>query len=238
MFEGHEVLEIARRHLGERYVLGARAELNNPNYKGPWDCAEFCTWVVFQAYKITFGTTVYGDPFSGAWIEDAHEHDTVISVEDAVRRPGAILLRRSVHTGTGHVAFSDGKGGTVEARGSKYGVVEAGVYEPGRKWDFGCTIPGVLYEALAEAPTPPPAPTYLTMTDPFTRGSYVEDLQRALRKRSFHPGKVDGIFGPATAGAVANFQRYKQLLPDAIVGPATANALGLEWPPKPGSLSS
>lgn len=236
MFEGREVLDIARNHLGQRYVFGARAQLSNPAYRGPWDCAEFCTWVVYQAYQITFGTTASGDPFSGAWIDQARAQDSVLSLEEAVRTPGAILLRTPVHTGVGHVAFSDGEGGTVEARGARYGVVEAGVYEPGRKWDLGCQIPGVRYTMNPALPAAPAPGVLVTLTHPFTRGAYVADIQRALRRRSFHPGSVDGIYGPMTAGSVANYQLFKGLTPDAIVGPATAAVLGLAWPPAPGSL--
>ena len=236
MFEGHDVLDIARQHVGERYVFGARAELSNPEYRGPWDCAEFCTWTVYQAYRVVFGTSSAGDPFSGAWIDQARAQDCTLTVEEAVRTPGAILLRLPVHTGVGHVAFSDGEGGTVEARGTRYGVVEAGVYEPGRKWDLGCYIPGVRYAANPAAPRAPASNVMVTLTRPFTRGAFVEDLQRALRRRSFHPGSIDGVYGPMTAGAIANYQRFKGLAPDGIVGPATAAELGLAWPPAVGAL--
>ncbi len=235
MFEGGEVLEIARRHVGERYVFGARADLRNPDYRGPWDCAEFCTWVVYQAYGVVFGTTSANDPFSGAWIDQARERDCEITLDEAVRTPGAILIRKPVHTGVGHVAFSDGEGGTVEARGTRYGVVEAGVFEPGRKWDLGCYILGVRYVTNAAGPTAPARVELITLTHPFTRGEYVKDIQRALRRRSFHPGGVDGVYGPMTAASVANYQLFKGLTPDAIVGPATAEVLGLDWPPPAGS---
>lgn len=59
------------------------------------------------------------------------------------------------------------------------------------------------------------------------QGEAVERLQRRLRDRHFSPGSIDGIFGPATYAAVVGFQRSEGLLPDGIVGPRTAFALGL-----------
>lgn len=230
MFEGQDILDIAKPHLGERYVLGCRADMSNPHFKGPWDCAEFASWCAYQAYGILFGTTSYGDPYSGAWIDQARSRDCTMSVEDAVRTPGAFLLRKPIHTGTGHVAISDGQGGTIEARGSRYGVVEAPVYAPGRIWDLGCYIPGIQYERGPEVAPSAPSGTVLKLDHPFMRGAAIESLQRALRRRQFHPGAVDGVFGPQTANAVSNFQRFKGLSVDGVVGPATAEALGLDWP--------
>lgn len=55
----------------------------------------------------------------------------------------------------------------------------------------------------------------------------VRNLQRNLAKRHFNPGVIDGDFGPATLAAVIAFQKSRGLLPDGIVGPRTAFALGL-----------
>lgn len=236
MFEGRDILDTAEPHLNERYIFGARAELKNPDYKGPWDCAEFASWCVWQTYQILFGTTDWGggpDPYSGAWIDQARRAGTLISVEDAARTPGAILLRAKGEGLVGHVAISDGEGGTIEARGTRYGVVRAPV--AGRTWHHGCHIPGVRYTQNAPVRAEPDV-TVLKVAHPFLRGRYVEDVQKALRRRSFHPGTVDGVYGPQTARAVANFQLFKGLAPDSMVGPETAEALGLDWPPQSGAL--
>ena len=55
----------------------------------------------------------------------------------------------------------------------------------------------------------------------------VKKLQRLLKKARFSPGLIDGVFGPATHAAVIAFQKSKDLLPDGIVGPRTAFAIGL-----------
>ena len=45
---GKQFLTVAAKHVGEGYVLGALAPKNNSNWKGPWDCAEFVSWVTYR----------------------------------------------------------------------------------------------------------------------------------------------------------------------------------------------
>ncbi|MFM7427445.1 MAG: peptidoglycan-binding domain-containing protein [Elainella sp.] len=52
------------------------------------------------------------------------------------------------------------------------------------------------------------------------------DIQSALNYAGFHI-YVDGVYGPETHHAVVAFQLAVGLVPDGIVGPATASALGL-----------
>jgi N-acetylmuramoyl-L-alanine amidase len=54
---------------------------------------------------------------------------------------------------------------------------------------------------------------------PMMRGDDVADLQRRLGALGFDAGKVDGIFGPDTAGGLADFQRNAGLTVDGIFGP-------------------
>lgn len=54
---------------------------------------------------------------------------------------------------------------------------------------------------------------------PMMRGDDIADLQRRLGALGFDAGKVDGIFGPDTAGALADFQRNAGLTVDGIFGP-------------------
>jgi N-acetylmuramoyl-L-alanine amidase len=47
----------------------------------------------------------------------------------------------------------------------------------------------------------------LYLDRPFQRGDDVAALQESLAKLGFNPGRIDGIFGPLTERALADFQR-------------------------------
>ena len=57
------------------------------------------------------------------------------------------------------------------------------------------------------------------------RGDDVADLQLRLGSLGFDAGRIDGIFGPDTTGAVAEFQRNVGLAPDGIAGQSTVSSL-------------
>ena len=59
----------------------------------------------------------------------------------------------------------------------------------------------------------------LYLRKPMMRGDDVAELQRRLGSLGFDTGKVDGIFGPDTAAALADFQRNAGLSVDGICGP-------------------
>ncbi|MEP6630923.1 MAG: peptidoglycan-binding protein, partial [Lapillicoccus sp.] len=56
------------------------------------------------------------------------------------------------------------------------------------------------------------------------QGDDVSALQERLLGLGFHPGRVDGWFGPDTEAAVRAFQRGVGLTPDGQVGPDTLRA--------------
>lgn len=96
-----------------------------------------------------------------------------------------------------------------------------------RIWTCGALIPGVRYAApKVSSPLKPPK-GLLQLSQPYIRGAKVLALQQALLAQGIDPGAIDGVFGPATAAAVAAFQGAEGLVVDGVVGPQTSDALGL-----------
>jgi len=65
----------------------------------------------------------------------------------------------------------------------------------------------------------------LKLVAPFLRGDDVEAMQVRLGRLGFDCGRVDGVFGSATAAALAEFQRNCGLEVDGVCGPLTVRAL-------------
>ena len=65
----------------------------------------------------------------------------------------------------------------------------------------------------------------LYLSQPMLRGDDVAELQLRLGALGFDAGRVDGIFGPDTAGAVKEFQLNAGLVGDAVGNAATMDAL-------------
>jgi len=240
--EGTDILRLAGRHLGEEYILGARALLSNPHHTGPWDCAEYTSWLAYQAYGIVFGT--YGsdpttaDAYSGKWYEDAKDAGTLIPVEDALATPGAFVVRKpgAFDTQIGHVALCIGDGRLYEARSRSQGVVIS-TDAATRNWSAGVQLPGVAYTRGAVAPYTPPE-GLIKLAHPFLRGQEVLTVQCALEQAGFSTKGVDGIYGKNTQAAVINFQLVRGLTVDGEVGQETARALELGWPIDTGLAST
>jgi len=228
---GDDVLEIASQHVGEKYVLGASVAKDNNSWKGPWDCAEFASWVTFQAADKLYGCDRdFGDPatadaYTGFWDRDARTLGQIISLDQAAQTAGAFILRIPAPGTTGHIVISDGKGGTVEAHSSQDGVVTLSLAN--RRWDMGILVPGIQYTQEPLSPVAPPATVTYRLTSPMMKGDQVLKIQRALKEAGFSPGVIDGEFGPHTSSAVVAFQLEEGLTPDGEVGPATSQALGL-----------
>lgn len=225
---GDDIVAVAERHLGEPYILGARAPMANSDWRGPWDCAEFASWCLYRATGILFGVRPADDPvladaYTGYWSEDARARGAEVSVDDAARVSGALILRLPARNVTGHIVISDGAGGTVEAHSRNDGVVRLGV--DGRRWDCGILVPGVRYfqEAKPVVVTQPEG--VLRLTTPMMRGAEVRAIQRRLTKLGYHPGSIDGVYGPQTVSAVVQFQRDQGMLADGEVGDRTRKAL-------------
>jgi len=65
----------------------------------------------------------------------------------------------------------------------------------------------------------------LSRRSPMLRGDDVAEVQRRLGALGFDTGRVDGIFGDRTAGAVGEFQRNAGLAVDGVAGRRTIDEL-------------
>src|SRR6185295_5608143 len=174
MATARELLRLARSRLGDAYVLGAKVPKGNPDWHGPWDCAEFTSWCVFQTTGKLFGCKPktegpdVADAYTGFWKEDAEKIGKVISIGEATATPGAFLLRTSEGGVVGHVVISAGDGTTIEAHSSNRGVIEGKA--DGRRWHVGVLVPGI--KVKAGDPTPPKRPgLVLRVRSPLMKGS-------------------------------------------------------------------
>jgi hypothetical protein len=229
---GQSVLQLAKRHVGEKYVLGVLAPKDNSAWKGPWDCSEFASWLIFQTAQVLYGCDRdFGAPgtakaFTGYWERDARLLGEIISLNEAARTAGAAVLRVPQPGATGHIVISDGFGRTVEAHSSKDGVIESTLAH--RRWDMGIKISAIAYATGGPIVVEPPTGTIYRLMTPMMTGQKVKDIQAALQSAGFNPGAIDGEFGPHTHAAVVAFQIDQDLLPDGEVGPQTAAALGIQ----------
>lgn len=226
--KGSDILELARKHIGEKYVFGARVPLAHAGWTGPWDCAEFVSWCHFHGAGILFGTQpddnpLRADAYTGYWGQQANRQGCTIPVADAMAIPGAVLLRLPQPAASGHIVLSDGAGGTVEAHSSAKGVIAGST--AGRRWDVGILVPGIDYFRSDQAVQAPDSPFVLRLSEPMMKGTKVLQVQRALNKLGLPAGAEDGIYGPQTAHAVEIFQARNGLVADGEYGPATEKKL-------------
>jgi hypothetical protein len=236
---GEAILVLARRHIGEEY-RNVLVPKDDGNWTGPWDCAEFVTWIVFQETGQLYGCLnntarpAEADAYTGAWREDLESGRlTRVSVEKAAGTLGGILLRYPPAAGQmGHIAICDGRGGTVEAKGRRYGVVEDTVQ--GRSWDAGILIPGVSYgpEAAIAVRAPAvraPANVY-RLGAPNMDPGVLTFIKAALAAKGYFAGP-GSAFDPVTRDAVIAFQTDEGLVVDGEVGSETAGALNVSLIP-------
>ncbi len=234
---GAEILQKARTRLGDAYVFGALTPVGAPDPR-VFDCSKLASWAVYQVAKLIYGADhdagnplkVYGGTIY--WNRDARSKGGIVSLEEAAATPGAAVLRLASDSLCGHIVFSDGRGGTVEAHSTAAGVIASTLH--GRRWDLGILVPGIEYQSQQEPiPVVPPTGPIYRLTYPRMRGSMVQRLQEALNKwhrpPAWEPLEADGVYGPLTELAVAAFQGSQgSLVADGEAGPATLQALGIK----------
>jgi hypothetical protein len=227
---GAGLVQRARAHIGEQYV-NTQVPKDDPHWHGPWDCAEFVSWLVYQEAGTLYGCVddtappAKADAYTGAWKADLERLGKRVSVEEAAATVGGIVLRYPPGPGKmGHIAVCDGNGGTIEAKGRRYGVVADTVQ--GRGWHTGILIPGISYGAGVPIKVVPPAIVY-EVGAPNMDMAVVTRIQMALAAKGFDPGLIDGEFGLNTQAAVLRFQEAEGMVVDGAVGPETAATLGV-----------
>lgn len=103
----------------------------------------------------------------------------------------------------------------------------------GPTWPAGTTVPSAPVPApVLSHPLPDrdrlalanPGST-LHLTDRGIHSSEVKALQQRLKELGFHPGGVDGYFGPETAVSVQLFQQARGLLPTGFIDARTRTEL-------------
>ncbi|MFI5160990.1 MAG: peptidoglycan-binding protein [Sphingobacteriales bacterium] len=228
---GDDIVFLGDKHVGEPYVLGALVPKDDANYKGPWDCAEFVSWLYYQTFGMLYGCdNNHGNPrtadaYSGYWARDAHKLGQIITIEEAKATPGAAILRLAGNGEVGHIAVSDGNGGTVEAHGKADGITNSVV--DGRRWDMGVLVPGVEYKPNPIMPYRPPSIIIYRLTTPNMVSPEIGKIQAVLKQRGFDTDGIDNIYGEMTFNAVKLFQDSVGINPDGEVSALTAAALGL-----------
>jgi N-acetylmuramoyl-L-alanine amidase len=232
---GQNLYDKINSRVGCKYVLGVIAPKDDGNYKGPFDCAELASWGVYQTAGYLYGCqnnnadphTAKADAYTGFWYRDAKAIGEIITVERAKRIPGAFVLRVAANGSIGHIACSDGLGGTAEAHSSKYGVKNDKI--DGRRWDFGVLVPEIsFHEKLATMPSIKPPVKVYRWTEPMMVSATVSVIQKKLKDLGFYTDKVDGWYGEKTWKAVRAYQTRKGLTVDGEVGRQTLTALGIQ----------
>jgi hypothetical protein len=123
MVLARSLVHLLEAHRGEQYVFGALAPKENSNYKGPWDCAEFEAWGIYQISGQYVGCRgPKHDAYTGFFAQDLPRIGSAISEDFAAEMIGAICLKEPQLGRIGHIAVSSGAGRTIEARGGGHGV--------------------------------------------------------------------------------------------------------------------
>ena len=230
---GDNVVFLGDQHVGEPYLLGARVPKDDVNFKGPWDSAEFVSWLYYQTFGILYGcANNRGNPntkdgCADNWSLDANTLGQIVTIEEAKSTPGAVIIRLAGNGEVGHIVISDGNGGTVEAHGKDDGITNSVV--DGRRWDMGILVPGVTYKPNPLMPFTPPSIVIYRLTSPNMVSPEIGKIQAALTKRGFDTGGVDNIFGELTFQAVKMFQDSIGLNPDGEVSALTSAALDVDF---------
>ena len=144
MRSGADLLKLAGEHVGERYV-NMLVPKDHAGWKGPWDCAEFVSWGIYQVTGHYVGTRGRrDDAWTGYFAEDLPRVGTRITADEDADCIGAIALRPRTSGRIGHIAVSRGGGRTIEAASTRLGV--ASLSMKGRGFTEYYTLNSLVYD--------------------------------------------------------------------------------------------
>lgn len=149
MATGRDLIGAAITFLGQPYSTA-------PGRDDPESGHKDCSGLVAAAYALTTAVPL-GANVSVTIFALAQREGLVISREQAYATPGACVFKPDnplLGWGpAGHIAFSDGEGGTVEATPPRVQRLPLGYNAP---WSpEACLLPGIMYSEAAEPVTPP-----------------------------------------------------------------------------------
>lgn len=174
------------------------------------DCSGLIRWVLAQ-----FDVSV---PHSSnaQWKECCKKQGKLVNGkrDDGYKlRPATLVFLCDADGNRHHVGMYVGDGLCVEAKGTRYGVVES----PITRWDEWGECKHIDYSEFKNEKEGGRMEPTLRKGD---RGESVRYLQELLNDHGFALA-ADGKFGSGTETAVKNFQQKNGLTADGIVGPAT-----------------
>ena len=174
------------------------------------DCSGLIRWVLSQ-----YGVSV---PHSSnaQWKECCAKQGKLVGGrrDDGYKlRPGTLVFLCDAAGNRHHVGMYVGNGVCVEAKGTRYGVVQS----PIAHWDEWGECKFIDYSEFKNEKEGGRLEPTLRKGD---RGESVKYLQELLNDHGFALA-ADGKFGSGTETAVKNFQQKNGLTADGIVGPAT-----------------
>ena len=152
-----ELVKVLLPCIGQKYVFGAAVPKENMNWIGPWDCAEFVAWGIYQVSGLLIGCRVdtapngvrYHNSYTGYFAEDLPSFAVEITAAEAANQIGTIALRRPTSKRVGHIAVCRGGGRSIEAYDTQHGVISTDFIGTNRGWTSFWRLRGLAYEYLS-----------------------------------------------------------------------------------------
>ena len=142
-------VNLALQQRGKAYVFNT-GSITDPD-PATFDCSGLVYWCAMTLGYIPPEGVSSDWSFSGTIIQMMKDAGTILSIEDGIAVPGAILARAPNANGAGgHVAISLGDGNVMEASSPKNGVNVFSATASYRSWTDAGWLPGMVFDNLPE----------------------------------------------------------------------------------------